>query len=94
MTHVDPRRSALALTAALLWLFAVAIGPVAVAAASPSTSAPPAGPPFPEPVHGQAVYDYAGILSPASVARAEATIAPSKRGPGNTFALGAGSGAA
>ena len=75
MTHVDPRRSALALTAALLWLFAVAIGPVAEAAASPSASAPPAGPPFPEPVNGQAVYDYAGILSPASIAKAEATIA-------------------
>ncbi len=33
-----------------------------------------AGPPFPEPVVGQAVYDTAGILSPAAIASAEATI--------------------
>ena len=33
-----------------------------------------AGPPFPEPVDGQAVYDTAGILSPAAIASAEATI--------------------
>ena len=33
-----------------------------------------AGPPFPEPVDGQAVYDNAGILSEAATANAEATI--------------------
>ena len=33
-----------------------------------------AGPPFPPPVDGQAVYDTAGILSPATIANAEATI--------------------
>jgi uncharacterized membrane protein YgcG len=33
-----------------------------------------AGPPFPEPVDGQAVYDTAGILSDAAIADAEATI--------------------
>jgi uncharacterized membrane protein YgcG len=33
-----------------------------------------AGPPFPPPVEGQAVYDTAGILSPATVENAEATI--------------------
>ena len=33
-----------------------------------------AGPPFPDPVDGQAVYDTAGILSPEAIVRAEATI--------------------
>jgi uncharacterized membrane protein YgcG len=33
-----------------------------------------AGPPFPDPVEGQAVYDTAGILSEAAIADAEATI--------------------
>src|SRR5918994_7702545 len=33
-----------------------------------------AGPPFPRPVDGQAVYDSAGILSDAAIADAEATI--------------------
>ena len=33
-----------------------------------------AGPPFPPPVEGQAVYDTAGILSPATIENAEATI--------------------
>ena len=36
---------------------------------------PRAGPPFPEPVVGVVVYDYAGILSPATEASAAATIA-------------------
>lgn len=36
---------------------------------------PPAGPPFPEPVVDVVVYDYAGILSPATEASAAATIA-------------------
>ena len=33
-----------------------------------------AGPPYPDPVDGQAVYDNAGILSDAAIANAEATI--------------------
>ena len=33
-----------------------------------------AGPPYPDPVEGQAVYDNAGILSDAAIAKAEATI--------------------
>jgi uncharacterized membrane protein YgcG len=45
-----------------LWLLGVA-GPVAAA-----------GPPFPDPVDDQAVYDTAGILSPGAIADAEATI--------------------
>jgi uncharacterized membrane protein YgcG len=43
-------------------------------AAAADPLAPPPGPPFPAPVDGQAVYDFAGILSPAEIARAEATI--------------------
>jgi uncharacterized membrane protein YgcG len=38
-------------------------------AASPSP--PPVGPPYPEPVDGQAVYDYAGVFSPTTVTHAE-----------------------
>ncbi len=49
-----------------LWLAAMAVALV--------SAAPPPGPPFPDPVVNQAVYDYAGILSPAAIAQAEATI--------------------
>jgi uncharacterized membrane protein YgcG len=35
---------------------------------------PPPGPPFPEPTTGQAVYDYAGILSEGEIGRAESKI--------------------
>jgi uncharacterized membrane protein YgcG len=56
-----------AIVVALGWLLVVASGQLAVAA-------PPAGPPFPDPVENQAVYDYAGIFSPAAIASAEATI--------------------
>jgi len=70
MTGMDRRRPALALLAAALWLVALAIGPV-LAASGP---VPPAGPPFPPPEVDRAVYDYAGILSPAAIASAEATI--------------------
>jgi uncharacterized membrane protein YgcG len=38
-------------------------------------AAPPAGPPYPNPVDGQRVYDYAGIFSQEQIASAEATIA-------------------
>jgi uncharacterized membrane protein YgcG len=37
-------------------------------------ASPPAGPPYPDAVTGQRVYDYAGIFSPAAVAEAEQTI--------------------
>ena len=67
---IDRRRPVTALLAAALWLFALAIGPVLAA----SPSAPPAGPPFPSPEVDRAVYDYAGILSPEAIAKAEATI--------------------
>lgn len=44
--------------------------PLAVLAADP----PPIGPPFPDPVVDQAVYDYAGVFSPETIASVEATI--------------------
>ena len=56
-----------AIVVALGWLLVVASGQLAVAAPRP-------GPPFPDPVENQAVYDYAGIFSPAAIASAEATI--------------------
>ena len=46
-------------------------------AASPlpgAPDAPPAGPPFPPPIDGRAVYDYAGIWRAETVAQAERTI--------------------
>ncbi|MGZ6340151.1 MAG: TPM domain-containing protein [Candidatus Limnocylindrales bacterium] len=60
-------RAPLALLAAASWLLLVTVGPIAAA------SAPP-GPPFPAPVNGQRVYDFAGILSPSAITAAEATI--------------------
>jgi uncharacterized membrane protein YgcG len=44
-------------------------------AAGPAVAAPPAGPPYPDPIDGQRVYDYAGIFSPNAIAEAEAIIA-------------------
>ena len=58
MSAMHRSRRAVSLVAAILWLIALAAGPAL--AASPSPSSPPAaGPPFPEPIDGQAVYDYA-----------------------------------
>lgn len=51
-------------------LIVPAIGFGTASAADP----PPPGPPFPDPVSDRAVYDYAGVFSPDSVAAAEATI--------------------
>ncbi len=62
-------RRSLGALGALVWLLAGAIG--GVAGAEPS---PPPGPPFPEPVHGQAVYDYAGVFQPATIRNAEQII--------------------
>jgi len=44
--------------------------PLAVLAADP----PPIGPPFPDPVVDQAVYDFAGVFRPDTIASVEATI--------------------
>jgi uncharacterized membrane protein YgcG len=44
-------------------------------AAGPAVAAPPSGPPYPEPIEGQRVYDYAGIFSAGTIAEAEQIIA-------------------
>jgi uncharacterized membrane protein YgcG len=58
-----------ALVGAALWLVLLATG-----SASAATAAPNAGPPYPNPVSGQRVYDYAGIFSAGAIAQAEQTI--------------------
>ena len=63
MIHLGRTRAASLIAAIAIGLALVA--PAGIAAA---------GPPFPDPVPGQAVYDTAGILSPAAIAQAEATI--------------------
>lgn len=64
------RRVALSTVGALIWYLAIAAG--SISAASPA--APPPGPPFPEPTLGQAVYDFAGVLSEGAIDSAESTI--------------------
>ncbi|MEX1170293.1 MAG: TPM domain-containing protein [Chloroflexota bacterium] len=61
------RRRALTAMAALGWLLTLATGGVAAA----ESTTPPAGPPFPEPIDGQAVYDFAGIFTSTTIQRAE-----------------------
>jgi uncharacterized membrane protein YgcG len=39
-----------------------------------AAAAPPPGPPYPDAVTGQRVYDYAGLFSPGAISSAEATI--------------------
>jgi uncharacterized membrane protein YgcG len=46
-----------------------------------------AGPPFPDPVNGQAVYDTAGVLRPSTVAQVERTIADIKGRTGAEVAV-------
>jgi uncharacterized membrane protein YgcG len=67
---VTARRRALAAVATVAWFLAATAG--SVVAAEPS--APPAGPPYPEPVDGQAVYDYAGVFTPVTIRQAEQII--------------------
>jgi uncharacterized membrane protein YgcG len=55
------------LVVAALWLLVASAGASAAAT-------PPAGPPYPDAVNGQRVYDYAGIFSSGAVADAETTI--------------------
>ncbi len=73
-------RSILAAIAATAWLAAVLVSPIAAASpspvppsagASPGATPPPPGPPFPEPIDGQAVYDYASVLRPETELQAE-----------------------
>jgi uncharacterized membrane protein YgcG len=63
-----PRRLRLAgLTGAAAWF-------LLMASATLVTAAPPPGPPYPDAVTGQRVYDYAGLFSPGAITSAEATI--------------------
>ncbi|MEA2609019.1 MAG: uncharacterized protein QOJ75_1262 [Chloroflexota bacterium] len=64
------RRVPLSIIGALVWGLAVAAGPSSAA----SPGAPPPGPPFPQPNAGQAVYDFAGVLSAGAIASAESAI--------------------
>ena len=52
-------------------VFAAVLLPFAVALAA---DPPPIGPPFPDPVVDQAVYDFAGVFRPETIAGVEATI--------------------
>jgi len=60
----------LLLTLSVMCLLGLGIWP-AVAAESPSPSFPPPGPPYPDPVEGVHVYDYAGVLRDDTVAAFE-----------------------
>lgn len=62
-------RPAVRLLAAAAWLLLTAGTALAT-----DHGTPPPGPPFPNPVVGQAVYDHAGILSAQTIASVEATI--------------------
>ncbi len=53
---------------------AAAVGAWLAIASAASASTPPVGPPYPDAVTGQRVYDYAGIFSPGAVAETEQTI--------------------
>ena len=64
---ISSRIGVAALTVA--WLLALVL-PVIAIGADPL----PPGPPFPDPVADQAVYDYAGVFSEATIASAESTI--------------------
>jgi uncharacterized membrane protein YgcG len=65
------RRQAAIMAFVVAMLLALATAGMALAA---NGAPPPAGPPYPEPVEGQAVYDYAGVLSARTIARAESII--------------------
>jgi uncharacterized membrane protein YgcG len=70
MSAMHPPRRAVALVAAVLWIVALAGSPAVAASPSP----PAAGPPFPEPIDGQAVYDYANVLTATTESQAESII--------------------
>ncbi|MEA2578096.1 MAG: uncharacterized protein QOD78_1684, partial [Chloroflexota bacterium] len=67
------RRAIARLAIVFLWLAMLGAPGVAGVAAA-DASAPPAGPPFPDPIDGQAVYDYGGLFTPETVTQAEAII--------------------
>ena len=64
----SPRRLRMAgLVGVAAWL-------LLLTSASLAAAAPPPGPPYPDAVTGQRVYDYAGLFSPGAISSAEATI--------------------
>ncbi|HYH91884.1 MAG TPA: TPM domain-containing protein [Candidatus Saccharimonadales bacterium] len=65
------RRAIGLLAVVALWMAALAGAPGVVAA---EASAPPAGPPYPDPVDGQAVYDFGGMFTPSAIEQAEFVI--------------------
>ena len=70
--RLNRHRATIGIVAVALWSF-FALASLA-SAANAGIVAPPAGPPYPEPVTGQRVYDYAGIFSSGAISSAEATI--------------------
>jgi uncharacterized membrane protein YgcG len=54
---------------------ATVLGAWLLLAAPAMATTPPVGPPYPDAVTGQRVYDYAGIFSPSTIAKAESIIA-------------------
>ena len=67
--RLNRHRAAVGIVAVAVWSFFCL-----ASLASAANAAPPAGPPYPEPVTGQRVYDYAGIFSSGAISSAEATI--------------------
>ncbi len=67
------RRAIGRLAIVFLWL-AMLGAPGVTGVAAADASAPPAGPPFPDPVDGQAVYDYGGLFTPETITQAESII--------------------
>jgi uncharacterized membrane protein YgcG len=61
-------RPVVAAILAVVWAM-LAVG--SVLGASPTPTAPPPGPPYPEPVEDQAVYDFAGVFRPETITQAE-----------------------
>jgi uncharacterized membrane protein YgcG len=58
------------LVGAAAWLLLI----VSAGTSAAATGRPAAGPPYPSPVTGQRVYDYAGIFSPTAISSAQQTI--------------------
>jgi len=55
-------------------LVGAALWPLLLVSAGSAAATPPAGPPYPDAVTGQRVYDYAGIFSSGAITDAEGTI--------------------
>jgi uncharacterized membrane protein YgcG len=66
---VSRRRTIRVIALVGIWLLAMAS-----AALGAEASPPPPGPPYPDPVDGQAVYDYAGLFQPDTRVKAEQVI--------------------